>query len=108
MHQRQTSEARGDPISPLDMWSRRSFIKAGAGYGGFLLLNARLTEEVAAIQQTAFGRKRSTDLTTLTIGEAGDLVRRKAISPVELTLACLRRIERLNPVLNGLHHRDRR
>jgi aspartyl-tRNA(Asn)/glutamyl-tRNA(Gln) amidotransferase subunit A len=102
MHQRhQTREAPGDLISPQDVWSRRSFIKAGVDYGAFLLLNAHLTGEVVAIQQTVFGKERSTDLTTLSIGEAGDLVRRKAISPVELTRACLRRIERLNPVLNA-------
>jgi len=33
--------------------------------------------------------------------EAATLLRRKAVSPVELTEACLARIERLNPVLNA-------
>jgi aspartyl-tRNA(Asn)/glutamyl-tRNA(Gln) amidotransferase subunit A len=36
-----------------------------------------------------------------TIAEASDLLRRKQISPVELTTACLDRIERLNPALNA-------
>ena len=96
-----TGEADGDLLPSQGLWSRRSFIKAGVGYSGFQLLSLHLTAELAAIQQTVFRKQRSTDLTTLTIGEAGDLVRRKAISPVELTRACLERIERLNPTLNA-------
>ena len=37
----------------------------------------------------------------LSISEAAELLRRKKISPVDLTTACLDRIERLNPVLNA-------
>lgn len=40
-------------------------------------------------------------MTELTIAEASDLLRRKKISPVELTTACLGRIEQLNPSLNA-------
>src|SRR3989304_3824597 len=40
------------------------------------------------------------DLTDLTISEAGDLLARKEISPVELTQAHLQRIEKLDPLLN--------
>ena len=36
-----------------------------------------------------------------TITEASDLLRRKKISPVDLTNACLDRIERLNPAINA-------
>jgi aspartyl-tRNA(Asn)/glutamyl-tRNA(Gln) amidotransferase subunit A len=54
-----------------------------------------------AASQTFAGSGRSTDPTRLSIQEAGDLVRRRAISPVELTRACLQRIERLNPILNA-------
>jgi aspartyl-tRNA(Asn)/glutamyl-tRNA(Gln) amidotransferase subunit A len=36
----------------------------------------------------------------LTISEAADLLRRKKISPVDLTTACLDRIQQLNPLLN--------
>jgi aspartyl-tRNA(Asn)/glutamyl-tRNA(Gln) amidotransferase subunit A len=39
--------------------------------------------------------------TLLTIAEASGLVRRKEISPVELTRACLTRIEELNPQINA-------
>jgi aspartyl-tRNA(Asn)/glutamyl-tRNA(Gln) amidotransferase subunit A len=59
-----------------------------------LLLNSSLT-------QTVLGGEQRTDLTTLSLREAGDLVRTKAISPVELTSACLQRIGRLNPELNA-------
>jgi aspartyl-tRNA(Asn)/glutamyl-tRNA(Gln) amidotransferase subunit A len=37
----------------------------------------------------------------LSISEAAELLRRKKISPVDLTSVCLDRIERLNPVLNA-------
>ncbi len=90
-----------DFISSRNVWSRRSFIKAGVCSGGILLMNSDLTEELMGAQQTFFGNERSTDHTNLSIREAGELVRREAISPVELTRACLQRIERLNPVLNA-------
>ena len=41
------------------------------------------------------------DVTSLTLADASELVRRRKVSPVELTRACLARIERLNPVLNA-------
>jgi aspartyl-tRNA(Asn)/glutamyl-tRNA(Gln) amidotransferase subunit A len=40
-------------------------------------------------------------LTKLTLRETSELVRSKKISPVELTQACLSRIEQLNPKLNA-------
>jgi aspartyl-tRNA(Asn)/glutamyl-tRNA(Gln) amidotransferase subunit A len=43
----------------------------------------------------------STDLTRLSLADAMKLLRRKAVSPVDLTQACLARIERLNPALNA-------
>jgi aspartyl-tRNA(Asn)/glutamyl-tRNA(Gln) amidotransferase subunit A len=43
----------------------------------------------------------SADLTQLSLSEAMTLLRRKAVSPVDLTRACLARIERLNPALNA-------
>lgn len=44
-------------------------------------MNFNLTEEVVTAQQSFFSTERSTDLTNLSIREAGDLVRRKVISP---------------------------
>lgn len=43
----------------------------------------------------------STELTALTLLEASELLRRRAVSPLELTRACLERIAQLNPVLNA-------
>jgi aspartyl-tRNA(Asn)/glutamyl-tRNA(Gln) amidotransferase subunit A len=40
-------------------------------------------------------------LTDMSLHEASELVRRKKVSPVELTNACLTRIEQLNPKLNA-------
>src|SRR5215467_4053520 len=40
-------------------------------------------------------------MTEFTIAEASDLLRRKQLSPVDLTTACLDRIEQLNPKLNA-------
>jgi len=95
----QMSQAARDFISSQDVWSRRSFVKAGFCTGGIFLMNCNLTEELMAAHQILF--RESTDHTKLSIREAGDLVRRRVISPVELTRACLQRIERLNPVLNA-------
>jgi len=46
-------------------------------------------------------RDSGSDLATLSLTEASRLVRSKEISPVELTEACLRRIEQRNPELNA-------
>ena len=43
----------------------------------------------------------ATELTALTLHEASELVRKKSVSPVELTRACLERIAQLNPALNA-------
>jgi aspartyl-tRNA(Asn)/glutamyl-tRNA(Gln) amidotransferase subunit A len=65
--------------------TRREFLCAGLGAGALL----------------AAGAGPESDLTDLTLSEASEGVRTKAISPVELTKACLERIERLNPLLNA-------
>jgi aspartyl-tRNA(Asn)/glutamyl-tRNA(Gln) amidotransferase subunit A len=46
-----------------------------------------------------FGQAR--DLASLTLKQASDLIRSKAVSPVELTEACLQRIEKHNPAFNA-------
>lgn len=72
--------------------TRRSFIAmTAAGAAGSLALVSTMAARVRA----------ATDVTTLSIQEAADQLRRKRISPVELTKACLARIERLSPVLNA-------
>ena len=44
---------------------------------------------------------KSGEVTQLSLKDAAVLVRHKAVSPLELTQACLARIERLNPALNA-------
>jgi aspartyl-tRNA(Asn)/glutamyl-tRNA(Gln) amidotransferase subunit A len=41
------------------------------------------------------------DLTMLTLVDVSELIRHRKVSPVEVTTACLQRIERLNPSLNA-------
>src|SRR5437868_11752580 len=43
----------------------------------------------------------ATELTSLSLLAASELVRSKAVSPMDLASACLRRIEELNPKLNA-------
>jgi aspartyl-tRNA(Asn)/glutamyl-tRNA(Gln) amidotransferase subunit A len=64
--------------------SRRAFIAAGLGAAW-----------------AAAAPRESQDLAALTLKRASDLLRRKETSPVELTQACLKRIERYNPVVNA-------
>jgi aspartyl-tRNA(Asn)/glutamyl-tRNA(Gln) amidotransferase subunit A len=67
--------------------SRRSFLVA-----------ATIAAAGAALNP-AFGE--SQDLASLTLREASKLLRRKSASPVDLTQACLKRIEAYNPALNA-------
>ena len=69
--------------------SRRTFL-AGAGA-------AAATTSIALSQSN--GDKN--DLAALTITEAAKLLRNKSVSPVDLTRACLQRIERYNTALNA-------
>ncbi|HZR32058.1 MAG TPA: amidase [Terriglobales bacterium] len=43
----------------------------------------------------------ATELSKLSLADASELVRRKSVSPIELTAACLKRIEQLNPTFNA-------
>jgi aspartyl-tRNA(Asn)/glutamyl-tRNA(Gln) amidotransferase subunit A len=68
--------------------SRREFVAAGFAAAAGSALPA-----VRARQRT--------DPITLTLKQASDLVRSREVSPVELTEACLRRIEAYDPSLNA-------
>jgi aspartyl-tRNA(Asn)/glutamyl-tRNA(Gln) amidotransferase subunit A len=68
-------------------YNRRSFLATGISAAAGLALGPLLAE--------------SRDLTGLTIKKASDLLRRKAVSAVELTQACLQRIETYDPLLNA-------
>ena len=67
--------------------NRRAFVKAaGAAAAGLLV-------------KTASGE--SDDVAALTLKQAGDSLRGKRASPVDLTQACLKRIERYNSSINA-------
>jgi aspartyl-tRNA(Asn)/glutamyl-tRNA(Gln) amidotransferase subunit A len=68
------------------MTTRRTFLAAGLGVA------------VSALKP-AFGQSR--DLVGLTVKEASDLLRRRDVSSVELTHACLDRIEKYNSSFNA-------
>jgi aspartyl-tRNA(Asn)/glutamyl-tRNA(Gln) amidotransferase subunit A len=72
---------------------RREFLKAVAGVCCTPALGTRAG---AAVAQTG-----TAELTGLSLLDASGLIRARKVSPVELTKACLARIERLNPVLNA-------
>jgi len=69
-------------------YDRRTFLASGIGVA------------VGMSLRPAFASPRG-DLTSLTLSEASELLRSRAISAVELTQACLDRIEKYNPVLNA-------
>jgi aspartyl-tRNA(Asn)/glutamyl-tRNA(Gln) amidotransferase subunit A len=71
-------------------WSRRTFLKSGITASTFL-----------PPQVQAAPAPQTDDLTALSIEQAAALIRKRAVSPLDLTHACLRRIELLNPVLNA-------
>src|SRR5258705_10385010 len=71
---------------------RREFLKVTAGAYTAGVLGTHL--------QAAQVAKRPDDLTGLSLKDASDLLDARKVSPVELTRACLARIERLNPSLN--------
>jgi aspartyl-tRNA(Asn)/glutamyl-tRNA(Gln) amidotransferase subunit A len=82
-----------------DLWSRRTFVKGIlAGAAGSLVLGAE--QRVAYADTGPRQKPPNSDLTKLTLSEASELVRNRKISPVELTHACLSRIEQVNPKLN--------
>ena len=86
-----------------DDLTRRSFLKASSGR------NCYSFSKVPAVTETDQNSQRtnpvsgsqSDDLTKLSIREAADLIRKKKVSPVDLTKACLARIDRVNPSLNA-------
>jgi aspartyl-tRNA(Asn)/glutamyl-tRNA(Gln) amidotransferase subunit A len=83
--------------------TRREFVAIGAATAAAMSLRMSA--------QPAFGQRQqvqgSRDLATLTVKAASDLVRRRDVSPVELTEACLRRIDRYNAALNAFVTIDR-
>src|ERR1700730_7337703 len=89
--------------NPSDDLSRRSFLKATlAGAAVSLTKVPEMTETDQKSQGTSpVSAGQSDDLTRMSIREAADLIRAKQVSPVELTTACLARIDLFNPALNA-------
>jgi aspartyl-tRNA(Asn)/glutamyl-tRNA(Gln) amidotransferase subunit A len=80
--------------------SRRSFMETMlAGTAGILIPRNATGVYPAGIEVPV--KANNANLSLLTLSEASQLVQSKRISPVELTKACLRRIEQLNPKLNA-------
>jgi aspartyl-tRNA(Asn)/glutamyl-tRNA(Gln) amidotransferase subunit A len=71
---------------PSALQSRRSFLGASAAAAGLTLKAASAGPQ---------------DPAALTLKAASELLRRKAVSSVELTQACLHRIDRYNSTLNA-------
>jgi aspartyl-tRNA(Asn)/glutamyl-tRNA(Gln) amidotransferase subunit A len=69
----------------MSLYSRREFLQTS----------------LAAAAATLPALQTSQDLGTLTLKQASDLIRRREVSPVELTEACLKRIEAYNPSVNA-------
>jgi aspartyl-tRNA(Asn)/glutamyl-tRNA(Gln) amidotransferase subunit A len=73
---------------------RRQFISTSLGAAASLAVSPTPAVSFA-------DRANETDLARLSLKKAADLLRRKAVSPVELTQACLERIEKYNAALNA-------
>lgn len=88
---------------PTDDVSRRSFLKATlAGTAVSLAKVPAATETVSQPQRTGpVSGNPNDDPAQLSLLEVSDLIRKKKVSPVELTTTCLARIDRTNPALNA-------
>jgi aspartyl-tRNA(Asn)/glutamyl-tRNA(Gln) amidotransferase subunit A len=76
-------------------WSRREFTRAGAlGAAGGLVVRSPVIAEERLPDS-------SEQLSNLSLAEAAELVRARKVSPLDLTRACLARIEALDPKLNA-------
>ncbi|PYX85929.1 MAG: hypothetical protein DMG70_02005 [Acidobacteria bacterium] len=79
--------------------SRRSFLgTALAGAASLVFGAAHLVSTETASILSSSAATASDDITSLKLHEVAALVKQKKISPVEITRACLVRIEALNPL----------
>jgi aspartyl-tRNA(Asn)/glutamyl-tRNA(Gln) amidotransferase subunit A len=86
------------PAAQEDRQSRRAFVKTAlAAAGGALVVGGAH----GAGSTTARDSTDENAQEPLSLSETSRLLRSRKVSPVELTQACLRRIERLNPKLNA-------
>src|ERR1700688_2835457 len=81
--------------------SRRRFLGTGlAGATGFLFGAAHQMRAEAASMSRSTAATTPDDLTGRSLHEVAALVKQKKVSPIEITRACLGRIQALNPLLN--------
>ena len=73
----------------MNDYPRRTFIR-----------NSLLTAAGLAVSKYLFGQPPK-DYTYMSIAEVSEMLRQRKVSPVDLTIACLKRIELLNPKLNA-------
>jgi aspartyl-tRNA(Asn)/glutamyl-tRNA(Gln) amidotransferase subunit A len=69
------------------MTSRRAFLMAGMSTDAWMTLKPAFSQ--------------SADLAGLSLRQVSEMLRRRAVSPVELTEGCLQRIEKHNPTFNA-------
>ena len=83
--------------------TRREFLMAGLAAAATPNAARATPRERAlpAAAQAAGPERRPTDLATLTLKQASDLIARSDVSPVELTNACLARIDRYDRQINA-------
>src|SRR5580704_19069135 len=89
--------------NPSDDLSRRSFLKATLAGTAVSLAKvpAGMASDLNFQRTNPVSGSQSDDFTKLSIREAADLIRKKKVSPVELTTACLTRINEFNGALNA-------
>ena len=73
----------------MSEYSRREFVARGLATAGTLWAGVRASSQEPS------------ELASLTLKQASELIRRRDVSPVELTAACLNRIDTYNPALGA-------
>jgi aspartyl-tRNA(Asn)/glutamyl-tRNA(Gln) amidotransferase subunit A len=81
-------------------WSRRGFLKTALA-GAAVSLVGQIDPVPSHPSLVPPDKPATSNLTWLTLSNASELVRSRKVSPVELTQACLSRIEQLNSKLNA-------
>src|SRR5579862_9889014 len=88
---------------PSDPLSRRSFLKATLAGTALSLTKIPAGTQAGVNSQriNPVSGNQNGDLATLSLREAAEQIRKRKVSPVELTTACLARISQANPALNA-------
>jgi len=85
-------------------WSRREFLDLALAGGAVLAARPALGGSTGMTVPGAQGNSAAPgspgDLAALSLQQVSELLRKKTVSPVDLAQECLKRIDRLNPILN--------